>query len=113
MPMNERVLVTGVSGFLGSAVARSLAKRGVRLRGLVRASSPGTNLVNFPGDLVEGDLRDAEAVARAMKGVRFLFHVAADYRLWAPDPEEIVANNEATTRTVMEAALASGVERVV
>jgi dihydroflavonol-4-reductase len=72
-----------------------------------------TNLENFPGQLVEGDLRDADAVARAMGGVRFLFHVAADYRLWAPDPEEIVRNNEAITRCVMEAALAAGVERIV
>ncbi len=111
--MNERVLVTGVSGFVGSAVALSLARRGAEVRGIARASSPRTNLAKFPGELVEGDLRDADAVVRAMKGVRFLFHVAADYRLWAPDPEEIVRNNEATTRTVMEAALAAGVERIV
>ena len=111
--MSESVLVTGVSGFVGSAVALSLAKRGAQIRGLARASSPRANLATFPGELVEGDLRDTEALARAMKGVRFLFHVAADYRLWAPDPEEIVRNNEATTRNVMEAALAAGVERIV
>ena len=107
------VLVTGVSGFVGSAVARALAARGTRVRGLIRESSPRANLTDFPGELVEGDLRDAEAVARAMVGVRHIFHVAADYRLWAPDPEEIVRNNAATTRIVMEAALAAGVERVV
>jgi dihydroflavonol-4-reductase len=107
------VLVTGVSGFVGSAVARVLAARGQRVRGLIRESSPRANLTDFPGELVEGDLRDAEAVARAMAGVRHLFHVAADYRLWAPDPEEIVRNNARTTRIVMEAALAAGVERVV
>ena len=106
-------LVTGVSGFVGSAVARALAARGERVRGLVRASSPRANLADFPGELVEGDLRDADAVGRAMRGVRHLYHVAADYRLWAPDPEEIVRNNAATTRIVMEAALAAGVERVV
>ncbi len=111
--MSERVLVTGVSGFVGSAVALSLARRGAEVRGIARASSPRTNLAKFPGELVEGDLRDADAVVRAMKGVRFLFHVAADYRLWAPNPEEIVRNNETTTRTVMEAALAAGVERIV
>lgn len=83
------------------------------MRGLARSSSLRTNLENFPGQLVEGDLRDADAVARAMRGVRFLFHVAADYRLWAPDPEEIVRNNEAITRCVMEAALAARVERIV
>lgn len=107
------VLVTGVSGFVGSAVARVLAERGARVRGLVRQSSPRANLTDFPGDLVEGDLRDPEAVARAMSGVRHLFHVAADYRLWAPDPEEIVRNNATTTRIVMEAALAARVERIV
>ena len=107
------VLVTGVSGFVGSAVARALAARGARVRGLVRESSPRANLTDFPGELVEGDLRDADAVARAMTGVRHLFHVAADYRLWAPDPEEIVRNNATTTRIVMEAALAAGIERIV
>jgi dihydroflavonol-4-reductase len=70
-------------------------------------------LENFPGELVEGDLRDAAAVSSAMSDVRFLFHVAADYRLWAPDPEEIVRNNEAITRNVMEAALTARVERIV
>lgn len=107
------VLVTGVSGFVGSAVARALAARGARVRGLVRESSPRANLTDFPGELVEGDLRDAEAVARAMAGVRHLFHVAADYRLWAPDPEEIVRNNAMTTRIVMEAALKAQIERIV
>ena len=107
------VLVTGGSGFVGSAVARALAARGARVRGLVRESSPRANLTDFPGELVEGDLRDADAVARAMTGVRHLFHVAADYRLWAPDPEEIVRNNATTTRIVMEAALAAGIERIV
>jgi dihydroflavonol-4-reductase len=107
------VLVTGVSGFVGSAVARALAARGARVRGLIRGSSPQANLTDFPGELVQGDLRDAEAVARAMAGVRHLFHVAADYRLWAPDPEEIVRNNATTTRIVMDAALAAGVERIV
>jgi dihydroflavonol-4-reductase len=106
-------LVTGVSGFVGSAVARALAEQGVAVRGMVRSSSPRANLANFPGELVEGDLRDAQAVGRAMAGIRHVFHVAADYRLWAPDTEEIVRNNEATTRIVMEAALTAGAERVV
>jgi len=109
----DRIFVTGVSGFVGSAVARALARRGARVRGLVRATSARANLADFPGELVEGDARDPAAVARAIAGARFVFHVAADYRIWAPDPEEIVRNNLASTGAVMEAALAAGVERVV
>ena len=108
-------VITGVAGFLGSSVARALAARGDRVRGVVRASSPRANLADFPGELVEADLRDPAAVARAFAGepVAQFYHVAADYRIWAPDPEEIVRNNETMTRVVMEAALAAGVSRVV
>lgn len=111
--MADMVLVTGVSGFVGSAVARSLAAEGRQVRGLVRATSPRANLDDFPGELVEGDARDAASVAAAMRGVRHLFHVAADYRIWAPDPQEIIRNNRASTETMMRAALAAGVERIV
>ena len=107
------ILVTGVSGFVGSAVALKLAASGAHVRGLVRASSARTNLAEFPGELVEGDARDPVAMAQAMAGVRHLYHVAADYRIWARDPEEIVRNNRASTAAVMEAALAAGVERIV
>lgn len=109
----DLTLVTGVAGFLGSAVARRLAASGRRVRGVVRASSPRDNLADFPGELVEADLRDAAAVRAAMHGAGELFHVAADYRLWARDPEEIVRNNRAMTGAVMEAALDAGVRRVV
>ena len=109
----ELTVVTGVAGFVGAAVARALAARGRRLRGIVRGSSDRTNLADFPGELVEADLRDAAAVQRAMAGAGELFHVAADYRVWAPDPEEIVRNNLAMTSAVMDAALAAGVRRVV
>jgi dihydroflavonol-4-reductase len=110
---SDLVLVTGVSGFVGAAVARALAARGAGVRGLARASSPKANLADFPGEIVEGDARDPGAVGRALEGVRHVYHVAADYRLWAPDPEEIVRNNLAMTRVVMAAALAAGVERIV
>ncbi|MFD1612505.1 hopanoid-associated sugar epimerase [Sphingomonas tabacisoli] len=109
----DLVLVTGVSGFVGAAVARTLAAEGFAVRGLVRAASPRANLADFPGDLAEGDARDEAAVAQAAAGARYLFHVAADYRIWAPDPDEIARNNVAMTGAVMNAALATGVERVV
>ena len=105
----DLVLVTGASGFVGSAVARALAARGAKVRCLVRPSSPRGNFADLDAALVEGDLNDAASLTPAMAGVRYLFHVAADYRLWARDPEEIVRNNLTGTRTVMQAALAAGV----
>lgn len=106
-------VVTGVSGFVGSAVARALAARGAQLRGIARSSSAATNLTDFPGEMAEADLRDSDAVRRAMAGAKVLYHVAADYRVWAPDLEEIVRNNLAMTEAVMQAALEAGVSRVV
>jgi dihydroflavonol-4-reductase len=107
------VLVTGAAGFVGSAVARALAARGAAVRVLVRASSPRTNLESLAAEAVEGDMRDQAAVERALAGCRYLFNVAADYRLWAREPGEIVRNNTAGATAVMGAALAAGVERVV
>jgi len=109
----DKVFLTGASGFVGSAVARALAQRGYRPVALVRPTSDRRNLKDFPGSIAEGDIRDEASVRRAIAGARYVFHVAADYRLWAPDPEEIVRNNREGTRIVMEAALAAGVERVV
>lgn len=111
--MQGTILVTGVSGFVGAAVARAFAAEGWRVRGLVRESSPATNLVDFPGEIVRGDMMDAAAMGRALAGCDALAHVAADYRLWARDPEEIVRHNRDGTRVVMEAALAAGTRRVV
>src|SRR5436309_1498688 len=108
-----RVLVTGAAGFVGSAIVRSFLAAGYPVRALVRPSSPRANLDALDVETVEGDIRDAASVARAMAQVRYIIHAAADYRLWAPDPEEILRNNVVGTRTVMEAALRGGVERVV
>jgi dihydroflavonol-4-reductase len=109
---NSTVLVTGASGFLGSAIAAALRARGDRVRVLARPSSPRTNLDEADA-VFEGDLRDRASLAAALKGARFLFHAAADYRLWARDPEEIVRNNVEGTRLIMEEALTAGVERIV
>jgi dihydroflavonol-4-reductase len=106
------ILVTGASGFLGSAIAAALRVRGHDIRVLARPSSPRTNL-NPTDTLCEGDLRDRASLAAALKGARYLFHAAADYRLWARNPKEIVRNNFEGTRLVMEEALRAGVERVV
>jgi dihydroflavonol-4-reductase len=106
------ILVTGASGFLGSAIADALRIRGHDIRVLARPSSPRTNL-NPADTLCEGDLRDRASLAAALKGARFLFHAAADYRLWARDPEEIHRNNLEGTRLIMEEALRAGVERIV
>jgi dihydroflavonol-4-reductase len=113
MASGDLVLVTGASGFVGSAVARKLLDRGYHVRCLVRASSPRANLADLSCSVVEGDLYDPASVLRAVEGVRYVFHVAADYRIWARDPEELVRHNREGTRAVMEAALASGVERIV
>jgi dihydroflavonol-4-reductase len=113
MADKDLTLVTGASGFVGSAVARALLARDHRVRALMRPSSPRTNLAGLDLDIVEGDMRDPAALDRAMAGVRHLFHVAADYRLWARDPEEILRNNRLGTGAVMEAALRHGLERIV
>ena len=111
--MSDTVLVTGASGFVGSAVARALIGHGLHVRVLMRPTSPKTNIAALDAEIAEGDMRDERSMRAAMKGARYLFHVAADYRLWARDMDEIVRNNRDGTRIAMEAALAQGVEKIV
>lgn len=106
-------LVTGATGFVGSAVARVLAARGHRLRLLVRAGSDRRNLDGIEAELVEGDLVNPSGFAQALHGCRALFHVAADYRLWVPDPASMMRANVEGTRLLMLAAHDAGVERIV
>jgi dihydroflavonol-4-reductase len=110
---NDLSLVTGATGFVGSAVARALAARGHALRVLVRRGSDRRNLAGLDATPVEGDLTDAASLARAVAGCRFVVHVAADYRIWVPDPAAMLATNVEGTRALFLAALEAGVERVV
>ena len=111
--VDDRVLVTGASGFVGSAVVAALLAQGKLVRALVRATSPLANLPRDGVEIAQGDLRDPAAMAAAMRDVRYLFHVAADYRLWARDPGEIMTANVEGTRNVMQAASQAGVARIV
>jgi dihydroflavonol-4-reductase len=113
MQSAAQTLVTGSTGFVGSAVAKALREAGFAVRALVRPGSPRAHLAGLDLELVEGDLRDRASIARAMQGVRFAFHVAADYRLWARDKREIYAANVDGTRNIMQEALRAAIERVV
>jgi dihydroflavonol-4-reductase len=104
------VLVTGASGFLGWHVARVLREHGYPVRALVRAGSRVDALDVEP---VAGDLRDPASLARAVSGCGLVFHVAADYRLWAKEPAEMYRSNVDGTRNLLEASRQAGVERVV
>ncbi len=105
--------VTGATGFVGSHVARVLAERGADLRLLVRSSSDLRNIEDLKAERVTGDLRDAASLKKAVSGCDVVFHVAADYRLWVRDPDEMYRSNVEGTRAILEAARKSGVRRVV
>ncbi|MBA2587713.1 MAG: NAD-dependent epimerase/dehydratase family protein [Alphaproteobacteria bacterium] len=111
--MSDIALVTGASGFVGSAVARALVARGLHVRVLMRPTANRLNIAKLHCDPVVGDMRDEESMRAALKGARYLFHVAADYRLWARNPREIEHNNFQGAKATMGAALRTGVERVV
>ena len=106
-------LLTGATGFLGNHVARLLAERGERVRVLLRPGSDTRRLEGLPLERVAGDLRDAASLARAVEGVHTVYHVAADYRLWARDPREIYESNVTGTRNLLQAARIAGVARFV
>lgn len=108
-----RVFVTGATGFVGTHVARELARQGADLRLLVRPSSNRANLEGLRADLVTGDLCDPESLRPGIAGCEFVFHVAADYRLWTRDPREMYRSNVEGTRSILRTASESGVRRVI
>ena len=113
MSSAAKTLVTGATGFVGAAVARALIARGDRVILLARKDSPRGNIEGLDAELAIGDLRDADSLGPALRGVEKLYHVAADYRIWAPDPGEIVEANRLGTQNIMTQALRAGVSRIV
>ena len=107
------ILVTGASGFVGSALVRVFAAAGYDVRALVRRDSPRDNLAGARAEIVEGDLADPASLRTALRGMRYLVHAAADYRLWTRDPKSMLATNVEGTRAIMRAAGEAGVERIV
>jgi dihydroflavonol-4-reductase len=108
-----KAFVTGATGFVGSHVAQVLAEQGAELRLLVRASSDLRNIEGLRADRVVGDLRDPGTLGNALSGCDVVFHVAADYRLWIRDPDQMYRANVEGTRALLEAARRAGVGRVV
>ena len=108
-----RCFVTGATGFLGSHVARQLLSQGADLRLLVRSTSRVDNIADLPAERVIGDLRDPQSLQNGMSGCEFVFHVAADYRLWARNGQELYDSNVEGTRNILAAARESGVRRVI
>src|SRR2546428_1069 len=105
--------VTGATGFVGSHVARALAEQGAELRLLVRATSDPRNIQDLRAERVIGDLRDPDSLDPAMAGCDVVFQVAADYRLWIRDPDQMYRSNVEGTRAILEAARKNRVRRVV
>lgn len=105
--------ITGATGFVGAAVARLLLEKGFRLRALSRPNNDRRNIEGLDLEIVEGDLGKPESYRNALQGCDALFHVAADYRIWVPDPSAMHRINVDGTHALMEAAAAAGVERIV
>jgi dihydroflavonol-4-reductase len=112
-PPPDLSLVTGATGFVGSAVARALLARGRRVRVLARPNSDRRNLGGLAVEIAEGAMEDPRSLARAVAGCRYVYHVAADYRIWVPDPAPMFRANVEGTRDLLTAALEAGAERVV
>ena len=108
-----KTLITGASGFVGSAVMRKCLARGEDVRVLVRENSDRRLITEHPVEVVVGDLNDPNSLNAALKDCHYLYHVAADYRLWSRNPEELYQSNVEGTRNIMLAALQQGIQRIV
>lgn len=108
-----KALVTGATGFVGSAVARRLLDAGMDVRVLVRPESVQRNIAGLPVEIVTGDLNDEHSLRRAVRGCEALFHVAADYRLWVPDPATLYRTNVDGSRRLIRAAAEAGAKCIV
>lgn len=108
-----KALVTGATGFVGAAVARALVREGWGVRALARKGSDRRNVQNLAVEVIEGDLADRQSLDRALADCQALFHVAADYRLGALDPQQLYRTNVEGTRNILEASRQAGVGRVV
>ncbi len=108
-----KLLVTGATGFVGAAVARQLLEAGHTVRALTRANNDRRNVADIGVELMEGDLQDEASLVRAIDGCEGLYHVAADYRLWVPNPKSMYQTNVEGTAHLMNAAMKAGVQRIV
>jgi dihydroflavonol-4-reductase len=108
-----KTLITGANGFIGSAVMRQLLEKGHDVRVVVRPGSDRRNLEGIPVEVVEGNLQDKLSLKQAVNGCNAVFHIAADYRLWIPDPDNMYQTNVAGTRDLMLASAEAGVEKIV
>jgi len=106
-------LVTGATGFVGANLVRELLADGRTVRALARRGSDRGALEGCAVEIAEGDLLDADSLRAAVKGARHVYHVAADYRLWARDPRALYRANVDGTRHVLAAAAEAGAERIV
>lgn len=109
----DSAFLTGGTGFVGASLARLLLKRGLKVKALARKGSDRRNLAGLAVEIVEGGLADASAIEAGVRGCRYAFHVAADYRIWIPNPDDMYAVNVAGAETVLRAAAKAGAEKIV
>ncbi|ACS80418.1 hopanoid-associated sugar epimerase [Maridesulfovibrio salexigens] len=107
------VMITGATGLIGSRLVKILSEKGFHIKALVRDKVRAQQLVKEPVEFISGDLNNESALEEALQGCKYLFHLAADYRLWVPDPESMTRTNVEGTRLLMHKALEEGVERIV